>query len=145
MKNFNINTLLIVLAIIAIAFLAIKILNRTKKTGYEKRSEKKTSKQSVKADIYFNPKYSKTMGTSLNKDTSDQLAKDFRKSVKGAGTKEELLFGTLNAINTKAELSQVAGSYKNLYNADLLTDILNDLSKTEKARLLRITDNLPNF
>jgi len=64
-------------------------------------------------------------------------------SIKRAGTDEEAVFSTFARLDSKDNISEIALVYRNRYKRDLLTDLLNDLTKKEKAQLMQIINKLP--
>ena len=70
-------------------------------------------------------------------------AEDLRKALRGFGTDEEAVFSTFARLDSKDNISEIALVYRNKYERDLLTDLLNDLTKKEKAQLMTIINKLP--
>lgn len=70
-------------------------------------------------------------------------AETLRKAIRGLGTDEEAVFSIFSRLGSKRDITEIATAYRSKYDKDLLTDLLNDLTDKEKAKLMLIINNLP--
>ncbi len=69
-------------------------------------------------------------------------AEQLRDAMKGFGTDEEAIYSVFGKLRSKYNIAEVAGYYQVNYSRDLLSDILNDLNDSEKARLMGIINRM---
>lgn len=137
-----------IILIVAAGILILIILDQVlKAVGLKKDKSDKKREEAVKeirTNEFFDPLYYKGKAFSaLGKSPADKYAKDIHNAVKGFGTDEEALYATFGKLKCKLNISEIAESYYSLFKADMLTDILNDLSEKELATLNSIIATLP--
>lgn len=137
-----------IIAMLLILFFVYKILRGL---GIVKSAAKTKAKAAVQTAIndlrgveQFNVEYlnNKRDYKSLS-GLAQTYAEELRKAIRGLGTNEEAIFSIFSRLQSKANISEIATVYKNRYDRDLLTDLLNDLTDKEKAKLMLIINNLP--
>lgn len=144
--NDKIKIALTIVVIFIVLFLVFKIAGKIGLIETKKDKEKKRAVETLTLLEYFNPAYFKNKSFKpLGSVISDALAVDIRKSIKGFGTNEDLLFSTFSKLKNKINISEVAEAYYKKYQSDLKADILKDLNDTEKEKLMFIINSLPNF
>ena len=122
------------------------------KSSQERRGQREQDKLQRKADLayltlqdidYFKPNYwdGKNKHQLIDQDKADLLAEGLHDALSGWGTNETEIFAIFRNLTTGAQISQVAFGYKALYNADLLTDLIDDLNEDELFSLLTIINN----
>lgn len=74
---------------------------------------------------------------------AQEYAVALRNAMKGFGTDEESIMSIFSRLDNRDNISEVALVYKNKYERDLLTDLLNELTDKEKAELMTIINKLP--
>lgn len=74
-----------------------------------------------------------------------ELVKELRRAVRGLGTKENNLYSVFQSLYNKANISQLAYTYYTEYKRNLKNDVLNELTKKEKAYLFEIINTLPDY
>ena len=82
-------------------------------------------------------------GYKLTSASAQIYAETLRKALRGLGTDEEAIFSIFSRLGSKRDITEIATAYRSKYDRDLLTDILNDLTDKEKAKLMLIINNLP--
>ena len=109
-----------------------------------KREIEASSKELLKTQV-FNPQNDeKKIYKQLPVELAKQYAKDFRKAVRGIGTKETLIYSTIKKMYNQMNLAQVGREYYSMYKRDLKSDLLDDLrSKKERATLNALIKSLP--
>jgi hypothetical protein len=135
--------LLVVLFIVYKLMAAVGII----KTGASKRAdkEKEGAVNMLRTDEYWQPTYYKGKTyKSIGSNAANLYAQNIRKSLRGIGTDEELIYSTMGKLFNKINISEIAASYFLQYNKDLQTDLLNDLSAKEVVNLMNIVNALPN-
>ena len=134
-------------AILLVLFFVYKIL---KGFGIVKSAAKEKEKAKVQEAVtdlravkQFNALYLENKRDYKSLSTAAQLyAETLRKAFRGLGTDEEAIYSTFSRLPNKDSISEVALVYRNKYNRDLLTDLLNDLTDKEKAKLMDIINRL---
>lgn len=71
-------------------------------------------------------------------------AETLRKAIRGLGTDEEAIYSIFSRLQSKRDLTEISTAYTARYNRDLLSDLLNDLTDKEKAKLMSIINKLPS-
>ncbi len=149
LKTGQMMTIAYLIAIVIVLFIVYKILTAVGliKTAAKRRELKaETAAESELRDMdYFN--FNILKGNKTYKplgDPAKQYAYDIHKALKGWGTNEERIFTTFGKLNNNLNIAEVALCYKQGFNADMLTDILNDLNDNEKLDLFNIINKLPN-
>jgi len=144
-------TLLYVAAFFIALFVVYKILAGVGliKTAAKKKEEaaEANASESLRTADYFNPLLlkGKTAGyTPLGEAMATSYAEQLRKAVRGMGTDEEAIYSVFGQLHNRLNISEVALYYKNKYNRDLGTDLLNDLGDAERLELIKLIDKLPN-
>ncbi len=144
--NDKIKIALTLVVIFIILFLVFKLAGKVGLIKTKADKEREKAVESLTTSVYFNPSYykgksSKPLGVSI----ADALAKDVRKSLKGFGTNEDLLYSTFAKLKSKTNISELADTYNVKYRSDLKADIMKDLNDKEKSKLMFIINSLPNF
>lgn len=135
-------------ALLLILFFVYKIL---KGVGIIKSAAKTKAKAATEAAItdlrgveQFNVSYLDNKRDYKSLDALAQTyAEELRKAIRGLGTNEEAIFSIFSRLQRKENITEIATVYKNKYGRDLLTDLLNDLTDKEKAKLMTIINKLP--
>jgi len=86
---------------------------------------------------------SENQGYKLTSASAQIYAETLRKALRGLGTDEEAVFSIFSRLDSKRDITEIATAYRSKYDKDLLTDLLNDLTDKEKAKLMLIINNLP--
>ena len=118
------------------------------KTAAKKKAEaeKDAASEKLRTLDYFNPKFldGKLSGYSaLGKTTAGAYAAELRNAIRGLGTDEEKIFSVFGRLRCKYNISEVSLNYTLGFSRDLLTDLLNDLTPSEKVTLINIIEKLP--
>lgn len=151
MKTLNIPEpgKIISIVYIAGAFIALvlvyKILAGVGIIKTAKRRERSGAESELRQSDYFNPLFlsGRTGGYASLGSAAKDTARLLRQAVRGAGTNEEKIFSAFGRLPSRWSISEVALSYKSLYNRDLLSDLLNDLNDREQLTLWDIIKKLP--
>lgn len=116
------------------------------KTASDRREEQAVAE--LREYDYFNPMILK--GRSWTR-LGDTQAKSFAGELYtamhgnfffGLGTDEEAIYSVFGRLSDKYQIAEVAGWYQIEFNINLLSDILNELNDSEKARLMGIINNI---
>ena len=137
-------TIAYLIGILVVLFVVYKVLQDL---GLIKNSKKDAAVKNLETTPYLNTEYFKGKQetfTSVGSDNAMQYASDLRAAMQGFGTDEEAIYTTFGKFNNKINCSEVAAVYNQGFGDDLQTDLLNELSDTEKQKLWNIIDNLPN-
>jgi hypothetical protein len=149
LKGGQMLTLLYIAAFMIALFVVYKILAAiglvtTRKEKIEEKEEKEAETQLRESD-YFSPTFLKDKTSQYVPlgNAAKQAAVDIRAAVVGLGTNEEKIFTTFGRLKSKWNISEVSLCYKQGYNRDMLTDLLNDLNDEERLTLFNIVKKLP--
>jgi hypothetical protein len=121
------------------------------KLGLVKTSEDKKEDKNVTAlqtCDYFDPTIINGRSfTILGETKAKSYAGEIYKALHGSlffglGTDEEAIYSIFGRFNNKYQIAEVAGWYQIEFNVSLLTDLLNELSDSEKSKLYSIIDKL---
>lgn len=148
-KKDEVMSLIYLAAILIFVFLIYKIftgigLIKTKKKEQAKE-EKLQAAENLRGSEYFD------IGT-VNKlpfkyqslgELKKVYAKDLRQAIRGVGTNEEKIFTIFSRLISKYNITEIAATYRDEYNRDLLTDLLNDLTAKEQVTLWGIIEKIP--
>jgi len=124
-------------------FSGVGLIKTAKKK--EETKQKEQAAENLRASEYFSldtinklPVKYQPLG-----EIAKTYATDLRQAVRGFGTNEERIFTTFARFKSKYNITEVAKSYHDQYNRDLLTDLLNDLTDGEQVTLWNIINNIP--
>jgi hypothetical protein len=81
--------------------------------------------------------------TAIGESKGSMYAELLRNAMRGIGTDEEAIYSVFGKLSSKYNIAELAGYYQVNYSRDLLSDLLNDLNDSEKARLMGIINRLP--
>ena len=149
LKTGQMITVAYFIGILIVLFIVYKILGAVGliKTQAKKKAEilKNEAATALRDAEYFSPTFLKgkyppyvPLGNEAK-----LMAADLHKAMAGLGTNEERIFSTFGRMKSKYNISEVALCYKQGYNGDLLTDLLNDLNSSERVTLWGIISKLP--
>lgn len=137
-----------IVALLLILFFVYKILAGF---GIVKTAKKKKEKAVEEAAIndlrgvqYFTPDLlANNQGYKGLSGQAQVYAETLRKAIRGLGTDEEAIYSIFSRLENKSQITEIATVYRSRYGKDLLTDLLNDLTDKEKAKLMIIINKLP--
>jgi len=137
------------LGLLIVVFIVYKLMATVGiiKTGAKKReeAEKVVAVEMMRTDEYWNPSYSQGRTfKQIGSNAANVYAQTIRRAIRGPGTDEEAIYVTFGKLYNKANISEIASLYEQQYGKSLQTDLLNDLSEKEIAKLMNIINGLPN-
>lgn len=118
------------------------------KTGAKKKEIAARSEAEIKlrGSEYFNPLFLKTKvdayKSKLDSAEVKLMVQEIRQALRGLGTNEEKIFSVFGRLKSKWNISELSFYYRYVYNRDLLTDLLNDLTDKEQLILWDIISKL---
>ena len=135
------------IAILLVLFFVYKILSGIGIVKTAKKEKAKAAQAEAINDLrgvpQFNVMYLDSRRDYRSLDAYAQTyAEELRKAIRGLGTDEEAVYSIFSRLAKKDNIAEIATVYKNKYGRDLLTDLLNDLTDKEKAKLMNIINNL---
>lgn len=141
----------IIIGILAFLLLGgiLKKLGLFTSKARQAKKEKKLAKTVAEGKLMkantFDPNYHTNFSFSAAEILQAQnYAEDLRKSMKGWGTRESKLFAVFQNVESKAMISLIADKYYTLYKRSLINDLIEELNKTDKAKLYTLISALPN-
>ena len=135
---------------VIILLLALYILNTVfKKVGLKESKETKKIKKgatNIVTSKYFNPSLHKNtvLYRPLGVEMAGHYAKELRQAVNWWGTDEALIFSTFRKLFNKMNISQVSDRYEQMYDEDLRSRLINELSEYDLGLLNTIIEKLPD-
>ena len=146
--NSKIMSAAYIAGLLLILFLVYKILSGIGIIKSSKKKKEQAAKEAAINDLrgvqYFTPEL--LVNNQGYKGLSGQAqvyAETLRKAIRGLGTDEEAIYSIFSRLENKSQITEIATVYRSKYGKDLLTDLLNDLTDKEKAKLMSIINNLP--
>jgi hypothetical protein len=107
--------------------------------------DKDKAVENLRTNEYFDPLYYKGKAFSaIGKSPANQYAKDLHTAISGFGTDEETIYTTFGKLKCKYNISEIAESYYELYEKNLLPELLKELSEKEMATLNAVVNKLPD-
>jgi hypothetical protein len=137
-------TIAYLIGLIVVIFVVYKIL---KGLGLIKDAQKDTAVEDLRTTDYLNPDYFKGKQgdfRSLGADAAILHASELRAAMQGFGTDEEAIYAVFGKLYNKVNCSELAATYLQGFGDDLQTDLLNELTDSEKQTLWDIIKKLPN-
>jgi hypothetical protein len=132
--------LIIIVVILIVVLLFIDQILKAiglKKSGADRAEENAIS--DLRTLPQFDPLYSKGKAFKpIGLNQSNVYAEQLRKSIRGIGTDEEIIYSTFGKLNNKMNISEVAESFYLKYKTDLRAALLSDLKDSEKVKLMQI-------
>jgi hypothetical protein len=151
LKGGQMLTLAYFIGIIIVIYIVIKALQQIgliKSAAQQRADKEKTAAvKMMETDDYFDPHYLKDkvgQFKALGSNVAIVYAKDLRSAMAGLGTDEEAIYATFGKFFNKCNVAEVALYYVSQYNRDLQADLLNELTDSEKTKLMNIVNALPN-
>jgi len=99
-------------------------------------------------DIHFVPRLLRSVNGTLLL-LSPEAAKSYARQVHGVwsfwGDDEQQLYGIFRKLKDKAQISQLAASYQELFGVNLIDKLSSRLNQKELSTLLSIVNKLPNY
>lgn len=139
-----------IVALLLILFFVYKILAGFGIVKTVKKKKEKAVEEAAINDLrgveQFTPDVNilaERQGYKLTSASAQISAETLRKAIRGLGTDEEAIFSIFSRLQSKRDITEIATAYRSRYDKDLLTDLLNDLTDKEKAKLMLIINNLP--
>jgi len=139
-----------IVALLLILFFVYKILAGFGIVKTAKKKKEQAAKEAAINDLrgveQFTPDVNilaERQGYKLTSASAQIYAETLRKAIRGLGTDEEAIFSIFSRLQSKRDITEIATAYRSKYDRDLLTDLLNDMTDKEKAKLMIIINNLP--
>lgn len=147
----KVMSIAMLIGIVIVLFIVYKILAATGliKTQEQKKlaEEKSVAEVTLLGNDYFNPKL---FHDRLNKYRSlglkgaNQEAAKLHDAIFRFGTDEAKIFSVFLNLFCKVNISEISAAYQVNYNSDLKLDLVDELNKTDMAKLVDIINKLPN-
>lgn len=148
-KKDEVMSLLYIAGMLIFVFLIYKIFRGVGLIKNKEKEKVKEEKEQAAENLRGSEYFSLAM---LNKipfkyqslgELKKTFAQDLRQALRGFGTDEEKIFTTFSRLKSKFNITEIASEYREKYNRDLLTDLLNDLTDGEQVTLWNIIEKIP--
>jgi hypothetical protein len=128
------------------AYFIYKVMGRLGLVETKRDREEKESIESLRTLDYFDPMILENRPSgyvALGESKGNMYAEILHNAIAGLGTDEEAIYSVFGKLNNKYNIAEIAGYYQVNYLRDLSSDILGDLSDSEKTELMNIIKKLP--